>query len=501
MEGPSGANPVPSARRSIMHGMRWVFASSVFGQIARLAVAIVLARLLTPDEYGVAALVLVFASLVLVFSDLALGAAIIQRSELSEADRSTAFWTSIGAGTVFTIAGVLLAAPIAALFSQPSVAPLCVALSLSFIVTSAAVVQEALLIREMQFKSLEVRMMVSTTVSGLIALVVAAMGGGAWAIIVQQVTGAVISTVLIWRFSSWRPRWTFSRESLHSLGTFSGYLVGHRLLFYVHRNADNFLIGRFVGTAALGAYAVAYNVMLAPMSRLAGPLQRVFAPTFSRMQDEPERIAAGWLRATRLLGTVAIPSMAGLVIVAPDFVPVVLGEQWRPAVVLIQVLAWVGLLQALQTLNMDVLQARGRARTIFRYSIGFTAAHIAAFVVGLHWGVVGVAVAYSISSTLVEPCLTVLTARCVGISPWAFVTNLSRVVQATAGMAGVVLVTRWLLVDAEVAPVLRLLACIVAGVLSFLPLCLWRVPGLYGEVRGLLGDFFAPRRQSAPVGA
>src|SRR3954470_4179101 len=135
MEGPSGANPVPSARRSIMHGMRWVFASSVFGQIARLAVAIVLARLLTPNEYGVAALVLVFASLVLVFSDLALGAAIIQWPELSEADRSTAFWTSIGAGTVFTIAGVALAGPIAALYSQPSVAPLCVALSLSFIVT------------------------------------------------------------------------------------------------------------------------------------------------------------------------------------------------------------------------------------------------------------------------------------------------------------------------------------------------------------------------------
>jgi O-antigen/teichoic acid export membrane protein len=484
----------PAMQNRVLLGLRWVAASAAVLQITRMIVAIVLARLLSPDEYGVAVLVLVFSSLVLVFSDLALGAAVVQRKDLSEDDRSTAFWISVGAGVVFTIAGFALAGPIAALYDKPSVAPLCRVLSLSFLISSLQVIPEALMLRDMRFKALELRMMVATLVSGAIAIAVAASGGGPWAIIVQQLVTVFVSMTLLWALSSWRPKLRFSAASGRSLGTFSGFLVGHRLLFYLHRNADNFIIGKFVGSAALGAYAVAYNVMLAPFSKLGDPLQRVMWPTLSKMQDEPERMAVSWLRVNRLLAMITIPSLMGLVVVAPDFIPLALGDKWKPAVPLVQVLAWVGMLQALQGMNIDILMARNRTATIFRYTVFFTVVHIGAFVIGVQWGVLGVAIAYAISSTFIEPVLTVLTSRAIGMSPWRFVRNLLPVFAAALLMSAVVWVGRDLLLHAGVDLLPRFLISVALGAAVFIPLCAWRMPDLRVEVRHLVGALTRPGR-------
>jgi O-antigen/teichoic acid export membrane protein len=477
----------------VTRGLAWVGASQVTLQLTRMAVAIVIARLLTPSEYGLAAAALVFASLVLVFSDLALGAALVQRKRLSEADRCTAFWITIGSGVAFTVAGVLLSGAVAALYGQPEVRPLMAALSVSFVLTAVGATQQSLLLREMAFRRLELMTMAGSLAGGAAAIVLAALGQGAWAIIAQALVTAAVSSALYWRASDWRPALLFSRRSLRDLWSFSGYLMGHRLLFYLHQNADRFLIGRYVGSAALGAYAVAYNLMLTPATRIGGPLQRVLTPAFSRMQDEPERIAAAWARVTRLIGTVAIPSLLALVILAPDFVPVVLGGRWDAAVPLVQVLAWVGMLQALQSVNVDILIARDRTRAVFRYAMLFCTAHVCAFVVGLHWGVVGVAVAYAVSSTLVEPVLTVVTARALGVSPWVVVRSLAGVVQAAAVMAVAVLACRLALVDAGVAAAPRLVISAAAGALVFVVLCRWRVPEVARELRAMA------RRMSSPV--
>jgi O-antigen/teichoic acid export membrane protein len=487
-------------RQRVTRGLAWTGASQVMLQVIRTGAAIFVARLLTPSEYGLAMLALVFASLVLVFSDLALGAALVQRKNLTERDRSTAFWITVGSGVLFTVLGVALAGPVAGLYGQPDAEPLLAVLSFSFILTALGATQQSLLLREMDFRRLEMLTVGGALAGAAMAVGLAAAGTGPWAIIGQQLATAVVTSILMWRASDWRPSFSFSRDSLRDLGGFSAYLLGHRLLFYIHQNADRFIIGRYIGTAALGAYAVAYNVMLAPAARIGGPLQRVLAPAFSRMQDEPARIAAAWARVTRMVGTIVLPALAGLVVVAPDFVPVVLGDQWEAAVPVIQILAWVGALQALQSVNVDILMARDRTSTIFRYSIVFTAAHILAFVIGLHWGIIGIAVAYAISSTLVEPILTVVTARCIGVSPWVFVRSVTGVAQAAGGMAAAVWLARMAMVDAGVPQGARLVLCIVVGAIVFVPLCAWRVPEVRGEVRGALARFF-PKPVPTPTPA
>jgi O-antigen/teichoic acid export membrane protein len=475
---------VPDLRSRVMRGLVWVGASQAGLQLTRAVVSIIVARLLTPEEYGLAALALVFASLVLVFSDVALGAALVQRKTLSALDRDTAFWVTVASGIVFTVAGVALAGPIASLYGAPEAKPLLMALSATFIISALGATQQSLMLRDMDFRRVEMIPMIGAMMGAGVGVLLAFLDAGAWAIIMQQIVAAAGTTLFVWVRSGWRPRFAFSRASLRILGGFSVYMLGHRLLFYFQTNGDRFLIGRYLGTSALGVYAVAYNTMLQPAARLGGPLQRVFSPAFSRIQDEPERIAQTWLRVSRLLAAITVPALGGLIIVAPDFVHVILGEQWMAAAPVVQILAWVGIVQALQSLTVDILMSRGKARTIFRFSLVLTTVHLVAFIVGLQWGMIGVAVAYAISTTLVETQLTVLAAKALEISPMRFIRAVSGPFQAAIGMCVVVLGVRVALLDA--APLPRLLACVLVGALVYAVLCVWRAPELTEEIRGLI---------------
>ena len=488
-------------RSRVLAGAGWAGFSQIAVQLTRMLVAIIVARLLTPSDYGLAALTLVFSSLGMVFSDLALGAALVQRKTLTETDRSTAFWMTMASGVLFMVLGFALSWPIAALYGEPETQPLFAALSVSFVISALGSTQQALMLRDMAFRRLEMLTVVGALAGAPVAIALAAAGTGPWAIIGQQIAIAGATAALLWFGSSWRPKFHFSWTSLRDLWSFSGFLVGHRLLFYTYQNADNFIIGRWVGSAAVGAYAIAYNVMLAPATRIGGPLQRVLAPTFSRMQDEPARIADAWARVVRMIAAIAVPALAGIMIVAPDFVQVALGEQWASAAPIIQVLAWVGILQALQSINVDILMARNRTNLMFRFSCVFVLCHVTSFAIGVNWGVMGVAWAFAISSTLVDPALSVITARVLGVSPMVPVRAVAGVFQAAIGMVAVLFVARPALVDAGVPAAARLALLVALGAIVYLPLVAWRAPDVVRDARALLPGRFRPSPDAVPAAA
>ena len=475
--------PAPSMRSRVMRGLAWKVVSQIFNQSWQTVVAIVLARLLLPQDYGLAAMVIVFAAVVPIFSDLALGAALVQRRELSESDRSTVFWTSVGVGAAFTVLGVALSWPIAAFYGKPQVQPLFAALSLTFMVTALGTTQKALLTREMNFKSLELRLMAGGLLAGVGGIVLASAGYGPWAIIGQQMILAVSSTFLLWHFTRWRPRFTFSLASLRQMAGFSANVFGTRILFYINRSSDNLLIGKVLSAKSLGAYALAYNVMLAPLNRLGWPIAEVLFPAFSRMQDEPERMASAWVRVNRLVGAVTVPATLGLAVVAPEFVTVVLGERWSAAEPVIRLLAWVGLLQSLGTLNSAILQARNRTGTLLRYAVVALVASLTAFVVGLEWGIVGVAAGYAISSTFVEPYYAWLTARALDTPLSTLLRGLRGVFEAATAMIACVLAAKLFLLPEELHEAWTLIALILVGIAVYVPLCAWRAPEVVAEIR------------------
>ncbi len=482
----------------------WSGVAQVVVQLTRVIVLIVLARLLTPHDYGLAAMVVVFSGLVLLFADLGFGAAIVQRQTLTALDCSTVFWVNLCGGVVLTLIGVTASGAIAAFYGEPAVGPMFAVVSISFFFAAIESTQVALLKKGMRFRALQLRRMLGTVAGACVAIAAAAAGAGAWSIIASQITFAVTSVVLVWTASSWRPCLAFSFASLRSLGGFGTKVFGWDALFYLNRNTDNLLIGRYLGSAPLGLYNVAYNVTIFPIDQIAGPIREVLFPAFSRLLEQPSRIGELWLRATRLIAAALIPALAGLAAVAPDFVPVVLGERWRAAVPVVQILVWVALLKSLQRLNGTVLQACGRPGWGLSFAGLAFVASFTAFVIGLRWGINGVAACYAVATTLIQPFYTWLTARATGLSLRVVLRSLAGIVEATVVMVAFVLAVRLILEHKGVDAPLRLLASCLTGLVIFVPVCAWRSPDLLAEVRTLLGRHVRsrlPHREKAPAGA
>ncbi len=469
-------------RQQVVSGVGWKIATQVVVQATRIVVGLVLVRLLVPRDYGLASMALMFVGVASIFTDLSLGTALIARRTITERDRSTAFWTTLAAGTLCAGGGVAASPLIADLFSTPAVAPLFAATSALFLITSLSSTPVALLNREMQFRSLQLRAMAGAVIGGAVGIALAIAGAGAWALVAQALAAETVSLVLVWRFSPWRPRWTYSSESLRRLGPFAAKTSGARVLGYVNLNADNFLIARFLGAAPLGIYSVAYNVMFAPLSRLATPIQQVLFPAFALIADDPARTAATWLRGNRLIAAASVPAFVGLAVVAPDFVPVVLGGRWHKAIPVLQLLCIAGLSQSLQNLNHSMLQALDRAGSLLAFMIFSATITVAAFAIGLQWGVVGVAAGFAVARTSVLPIFTTIVCRAAQTTLRAFADSIRPILEVAAAMGALTYAVRLALVHAHIAAGARLAVVAVLGAALYVSLLAWREPALVAEV-------------------
>jgi O-antigen/teichoic acid export membrane protein len=478
--------PARTLRQQVVSGVGWKIATVAVVQVTRIVVGVILARLLVPRDFGLASMALLFVGVASVFTDLSFGQALIARRTITENDRSTAFWTTLAAGAL-CCGGAVAAAPLVAdFFSTPAVRPLFAVTSILFLITSFSSTQIALLTRELRFRSLQLREMAGTVLGGVVGVVLAFAGLGAWAIVVQALTAEAVSLVLVWRFSSWRPSATWSAESFRRLGGFAGKTSGARVLGYVNLNADNFLIARFLGATPLGVYSVAYNVMFAPLARLAAPIQQVLFPAFARIAADRPRAGGAWLRGSRIVAAITVPAFVGLAVVAPDFVPVVLGHRWHKAIPVLQLLCIAGLAQTLQTLNHSMLQALDRAGALLAFMIFSATLTVSAFAIGLHWGVVGVAAGFAVARTTVLPVFTTIVSRAAEIGVLAFVGAVRPVLEVSAAMGALTLGLRLGLEHAGAPAGLRLAAVVAFGAAAYLPLLAWRETDLVREVWALI---------------
>src|SRR5262249_33067921 len=184
-----------------------------------------------------------------------------------------------------------------------------------------------------------------------------------------SVAAAAISLVMLWTASSWRPSFTFSMASLRDLGSYGIKAFVSRLFTYATDNADNLLVGRYLGSAALGAHSLGYNAMVSPLSRIVAPVAQVLFPALSRIQTDTDRVVATWLRTTAATAAIMFPAFTGIIIVAPDLVTVVFGAEWHEAVPVLQLLSVGGLAITLQGLNLSILQSQNRPGTFMRFNI------------------------------------------------------------------------------------------------------------------------------------
>ena len=351
---------------------------------------------------------LVVAGFVAVLRDFGIGAAIVQAADLTDELASTQFWMTLVFGIGAALVLIAVAPAAAAFFHDARVTDVLRAMSITFVIASAAVVHQARLERELRFRAVAQAEVTALLIGLGVAVFVAVSGGGVWSFVAQAVSSSAIMTILLWVASGWRPRFVYSRAAAWTGWKFGAPLTAFNAINYVLRNADYVVIGRSLGAVSLGYYTVAYRLMLFPLQIIVSVVNRVMFPALASMRSEPARFRSAYLRSLGGAVFLAFPIAIGIGATADRLVPVVLGPGWEPAVEVIRILSVVACLQSIGATVGPIYLATGRTGLLVGWGIVVAVVVIASFLIGVSAGIVGVAAAYAIAQViLVYPSLAI----------------------------------------------------------------------------------------------
>ncbi len=393
---------------------------------------VILARLLAPEDFGLVASVGPIVAFVGLFQNLGLQQAVIQRPQIDQAQLNRVFWISTLAGLVCTVAVAALSPAVSAFYGDPRMTGITLAAALPLLFGSLAALPLALMNRHLQFGQLAIND-VLTSVAGLVAAVAAAYAGlGYWALVIGPAVAAVVTLLAAWWATRWQPGKPDVKVDREIL-TFGANLTGFNLVNFFSRNLDNILIGKFSGPIELGFYDRAYKLLLFPLQNINQPLSRLMVPLLSRIQEDKPRFRDLYLRTNWLLAAITVPGIAALTIAAEPVVSILFGERWLPVAPIFAWLGIAGLMQPVSSTTGWIFICQGKTGTMFRWGIYSALTTVLSFVVGLHWGAVGVAAAYAISGYVLRlPVLAVLMQRVGPVSSLDFLMVQSLLIVAAA---------------------------------------------------------------------
>lgn len=337
--------------------------------IAGFVLGVVLARLLSPAEFGLTGMLAVFFAVSTTFINSGLGSALIQRKHLSDDDTTSCFWLNVTAGLVFAALLCLISPWVADFYGVPVLQPMICVRSASVVFGSLSIVQNSLRARDLDFKTLAIANWSSTLVAGTLGVVMAWRGFGVWSLVAQGVLKSFLMTVLLWMLRPWRPRGTFRWSSIRKLWSFSSRLLAAGLLESVFRNASSVLIGKIYSSVELGLYTRARGFSDSASQSITSIVGRVAFPYFSRLQADRELLKQRLRQFLRLTALVHLPLMTALAVTGPSLVTVLLTEKWLGCVPLLQVLSLVGMMFPLHVYHLQVLTALGRSDLFLRLEV------------------------------------------------------------------------------------------------------------------------------------
>jgi len=480
-------NQPETAPMDVYSAVRWSAVSQYGSQAVRTVVSLVLARLLAPEYFGLLAMAGVITAFARQLTNLGFTASIIQRKQISPQLVSTLFWANLAISVLMAVA-LAACSPLAAwIYSDPRVAPIVAVLSVEFLLVGFTMVPTALLTRRMAFNKLAVRELAGVLLGGSTSITLAVLGWGVWALVLGSLVGLASGMILINLLCPFRPQLVFDRQGLRECLGFGLNLTGFGIFNYFARNADNLIIGIFLGPTALGYYSLAYRLMLLPRDSVTNVITRVLFPAFSRMQDDDERLANAYLRTCGAIAFVTFPMMAGLAVVARPFVEVVLGAKWLPAVPLIWILAPVGMMHSINATTGQLYLAKARTDWMFYWGVGGAGLLALSFPLGLPWGVTGVASAYLIMNLLIVlPCYWIPFRLVRGLSLARLFRAVSPFACSSAVMALGVISCGQVLKYAAFGKNFSLVFCVSTGVILYAFVAVFLHPATLQDVTRLL---------------
>ena len=354
----------------------------------------ILARLLTPQDYGLIGMVAFVTAFVSLYKDLGLAAATIQRPEISFDQISTLFWINVSLSVAVGLFTAAIAPFVSWFYGEPRLTSITVITAVGFIISGIAVQHEALLRRQMRYFALAAIGLVSLIVGYVVAILMAWKGFHYWALVGSQLAFVFTGTVITLTVCRWRPGMPKKDTGVRSMLRFGGNFTGFSTINFFSRNLDNLLIGRVWGAQQLGIYSRAYQLMMLPIDQINEPISSVAIPSLSRLTDSDTAYRRAYLRMLEKVALLTMPAVALMIVTSDWIVAIVLGPQWRQVGILLVILGVVGLIQPIANTTGWLFITQGRTKEMFRLSMVAGPITIASIIAGLPWGAVGVAASY-----------------------------------------------------------------------------------------------------------
>jgi O-antigen/teichoic acid export membrane protein len=402
-----------SLRIRAFRAMGWALGGQIGQQGARLVITIVLSRLLVPRDFGLVAMVAALTGFAAVFTEAGVSGAVIQRIQLEKRHVEAAVWLTVVLGVALAIITVSLAPLIASFYGRSSLEALAIGFAVDFLVTAPGIVPGALLSRELRFGTIVRAELAGTVIGGTAAIIEASLRPSPWPMVTFLVVSDLLTSVILLRARPTPWRLKVSGESIRDLWTFSGGQLGDAAVNYWSRNADNVLIGRVLGSDALGIYSRCYVILLFPVQQVAQVVNRVMFPAMASVQDDQPRIRSAYRRTIAVIAVVVFPFTALLLVAAQPLVTGVLGRQWSAAVPVLRVFALIAAIQSIGTTTGWLYQATGHTRRMFVVTVVLTVLVIIGFVIGVQWGLMGVAYSYLAWNCISLPVNIIYSGRAV----------------------------------------------------------------------------------------
>ncbi len=389
-------NDFREIRKNVTQGLKWVSAGQGLNYLIQFLLWAILARLLPPTSFGALSVAMVAANLVTVFNELGMSTAIVQRQELEPRHLNAAFLICIAIGFSFVAIAAVASPFIAAYFKNPTITSLVMILAGKYLVDSFGIIHEATLRRELSFRNLSIIDIWSNLVYSGVTLTLAVSGLGIVSVGWGYLASSLVRVSQLWAKSSFRPNFTFDKTGFKDLFHYGRNIMGYKFINYFTGNLDVVLVGKFLGTSALGFYSLALALANFPRVKLSQLVSNIAFPAFSRMQADFEQVRQGYLKIIRYMAVINFPLLVGLMLLAPQFVLLVYSSKWLPLVLPLRILCVYGICFALTTFIGTVFESVGRPDYSLKYCLISLGSVAIAIMSGVKQGLVGIAVALAV---------------------------------------------------------------------------------------------------------
>jgi PST family polysaccharide transporter len=477
-----------------IQGVFWSGVGQFGIQAFGFLVSVLLARLLSPHDYGLVTATSLLTGLFNCLGASALTTVLVQWTDLTGQDLDTSFWAGLAVGSAMAFLLVAGGEYAAVFFREPLIAPLLRVQAVGLVLTPLGIVHSALLLRNMEFRSLAMVDLGTVGLSGVLAIGMALTGWGVWSLVVPSILGTALGTIVLWRQMPWRARRRMAWGSLRVLARSSLSVQLFNVLNYVRGNVDYLVIGRALGPQSLGLYYLAYTLATIPQTRLVPIATRVLFPALSAVRDDPRRVQTGYTRAVQYTSLVTFPLLTGLAILAPEFVLAVFGARWANAAPLVRILCIAGLLYAVGTTTGSILFSQGRADLACWFGVGGAALVTGCVLIGARSGAMGVATAVAAYALISFLPIQLLTNRLIDLGLGDFLRTLIPAASSSVMMTmGLLLGKLVWEATAGASPFVVLLVLVPLGAAVYLGTLRLAFPGVLATLLGVV-------RQAAGAG-